>query len=155
MYVRPQLDEPRQADAILVLGGPGAARYSVGLEYALEGYAPRVVMSNPIGSESVWLTDLCSHQRYSFAVTCFEPQPPTTRGEALELRRLAQSEGWRKVVVVTYMPHISRARYILGRCFDGDLMMVDSAEDLSPADWAWSYAYQTAGYVRAALQSDC
>lgn len=155
VYVKPHLDELHQADAIYVLGGPGAERYSVGLEVALKGYASHVVMSNPIGAGSVWLTDLCTHQRYSFTVTCVEPQPPTTRGEARELRRLAESEGWQSVIVVTFMPHISRARYVLERCFDGDLMMNDSEVELSLADWAWNYAYQTAGYVRAALQSDC
>lgn len=155
VYVRPPRDEVHPADAILVLGGPGATRYSVGLEYALEGYAPRVVISNPIGSESVWLTDLCTHRRYEFSVSCFEPEPPTTRGEARELRRLAQSEGWGSVIVVTQTPHITRARYILGRCFDGELMVVDSMDDLSAWDWAWGYVYQTAGYIRAALQTGC
>lgn len=155
VYVNPQLESLRPADAIFVLGGPDDARYTLGIEYALEGLAPQLVFSNPVGAEAIWMIDLCRHQRYSFTVSCIEPDPPTTRGEARALRRLAESNGWESVIVVTYTPHISRARYILQRCFKGDLIMGETEADLSPPDWAWSYVYQTAGYVRAALQSGC
>jgi uncharacterized SAM-binding protein YcdF (DUF218 family) len=155
VYVTPQLDELRRADAIFVLGGSGDAAYTLGLEYALQGQASDVVFSNPNGAEAIWLTDLCSHQRYPFTVTCVEPNPPTTRGEARALERLATSRAWHSVIVLTDAPHISRARYIIQRCFDGDLMMRKSETDLSPLEWAWSYAYQTAGFIRAALQSGC
>lgn len=155
VYVRPQRDELRKADAIFVLGGPGVARYTVGLEDALAGYAPRLVLSNPIGDDNTWLVDLCSHQRYDFAITCFVPDPPTTKGEARVLQRMAEAEGWKSVIVVTYLPHISRARYIIEQCYDGELMMDDAEAALTPFDWAWVYLYQTAGYVRAALQDGC
>lgn len=155
IYVKPDVDELRPADAVFVLGGPGTARYTVGLEIALAGLAPRVVFSNPVGPDHRWLTDLCTHQRYDFAISCIEPATPTTRGEARALRGLADAQGWRSVIVVTYTPHVSRARYIVGRCFSGELMMDNSEEPLSPADWAWSYVYQTAGFLRAALQSGC
>lgn len=155
VYVRPQIDKLRPADAVFVLGGTGTARYTVGLENALAGLAPRVVFSNPMGSSNVWLSDLCTHQRYEFAVSCIRPNPPTTRGEARALRDLANAEGWRSVIVVTYTPHISRARYIIERCFHGALMLDNSEEYMSPLDWAFSYIYQSAGYVHAALQSGC
>jgi uncharacterized SAM-binding protein YcdF (DUF218 family) len=71
------------------------------------------------------------------------------------LHRLASQYGWRTVIVVTFRPHISRARYILEHCFDGDLIMVESPSDLSVPRWAFEYAYQTAGYVRAVLQPGC
>ena len=155
VYVRPQRDKLRPADAIFVLGGPGDSRYTLGLEHALQGSAPQVVFSNPIGSDATWLTDLCMHQRYRFTVSCIEPDPPTTRGEARALRRLAQSKGWHSVIVVTDTPHISRARYILERCFDGVLIMNSNEGPLLPPDWAWSYVYQSVAFVRAALQSGC
>jgi uncharacterized SAM-binding protein YcdF (DUF218 family) len=155
VYVEPQVDSPRPADAIFVLGGNGYERYSYALELALQGFAPRVVMSNPAGDQDIWLTDLCAHQRYSFAVSCFQPEPATTEGEGLQLRRLATEQGWRTVIVVTFRPHISRARYILGRCFDGELVMAESPADLSPGYWVWTYAYQTGAYIRAALRPGC
>jgi uncharacterized SAM-binding protein YcdF (DUF218 family) len=154
-YVTPKLDKLHRADAIFVLGGSGDSAYTLGLEYALQGLASNVVFSNPNGAEAIWLNDLCSHQRYSFTVTCVEPDPPTTRGEARALQRLARSKGWHSVIMLTVAPHISRARYVTQRCFDGDLIMGESETELSPLEWAWSYAYQTAGFVRAGLQSGC
>lgn len=155
LYVTPQLDVLRRADAIFVLGGSGDVAYTLGLEYALQGQTSHVVFSNPNGSEAIWLNDLCSHQRYPFSVSCIEPDPATTRGEARALGRLARSNGWHSVIVLTDAPHISRARYIIQRCFHGDLMMGKSETELWPLEWAWSYVYQTAGFIRAALQSGC
>ncbi len=125
------LHPERRADAIFVLGGGAYERYPYALELALLDFAPRVVMSNPRGSRDIWMTDLCGSQRYDFPITCFEPTPSTTRGEAQELRRLAHLYGWKRVIVVTSVPHISRARFILDRCFDGELVMASSPEDIS------------------------
>lgn len=155
VYVAPQVDQLRHADAIVVLGGHDYERYPYGLELALSGYAPEIAMSNPAGSEDIWLTDMCRHQRYPFHVSCFEPDPPTTRGEAQEIGRLARAHHWQSIIVVTFRPHISRARYIISRCYDGELIMSDSKAAISVGDWAWNYLYQTAGYIRASLQSGC
>jgi len=59
------------------------------------------------------------------------------------------------VIIVAFTPHISRARFILQRCFDGELIMVASPTRISLLDWASEYVYQTAGYVRAVLQPGC
>ncbi|MEU5844041.1 YdcF family protein [Rhodococcus sp. NPDC047139] len=160
VYVTPQIEieymSPyRRADAIFVLGGAVYERYPYALALAMEGFAPQVVVSNPDGAEDIWLTDLCSHRRYDFPVSCFEPNPPTTRGEAQELRRLAALNGWTSVIVVTFVPHISRARFILERCFDGELVMAASPADISLSYWVWAYAYQTAGYARALSHTGC
>ena len=47
VYVRPQIDRLRHADAILILGGEGDSRYLVGLDLGLKGWAPNLVVSNP------------------------------------------------------------------------------------------------------------
>lgn len=155
VYAFPQIDPLRPADAIFVLGGNGYERYPYALELALQGFAPRVVVSNPAGEQDIWLTDLCKNQRYTFEVSCFNPNPATTRGEAQELHRLAAAHGWHTVIVVTFRPHISRARYMVQKCFDGNLIMTESPADLSVEYWMWTYVYQTAGYIRAALQPGC
>ncbi|MCF3940157.1 MULTISPECIES: YdcF family protein [Gordonia] len=155
VFVVPQIDAPRRADAIVVLGGHDHERYPYGLELALSGVAPRVVMSNPAGSKDTWLTDLCSHQRYSFEVTCFTPKPATTQGEAEEIAHLAAEYSWQTVVVVTFRPHISRARYIISRCFDGAIVMAESPSHISLGYWLYSYGYQTAGYLRALVRNGC
>jgi uncharacterized SAM-binding protein YcdF (DUF218 family) len=83
------------------------------------------------------------------------PDPVTTKGEGRELRRLAAQHGWRTVIVVTLRPHVSRARFILSQCFDGELVMVPIPGPLPIPIWAFHYAYQTAGYVRAMVQPGC
>lgn len=155
VYVWPQVDQPRHADAIFILGGYGDRRYPFGLNLAMEGWASDLVVSNPIGPNDQWDRDYCTSPPPRLRMHCFTPDPPTTRGEALELRRLSQRHGWRTVIVVTFRPHISRARYILERCFDGDLVMVASPARVSPVRWTFEYVYQTAGYLRAALRPGC
>lgn len=155
VYVRPQIDPLRPADAIIILGGEGHRRYPYGFELGADGWAPDVVVSNPLGTKDDWLTDFCASPHREFRLHCFVPDPPTTKGEARELRRLAEQYGWRTVIVVTFRPHISRARYILQRCYNGALIMVESPARISVPKWIGEYVYQTAGYVRAVLQRGC
>ena len=155
VYVRPQIDRLRHADAILILGGADDSRYPFGLDLGLEGWAPNLVVSNPHGPDDPWVTDFCAAPHPGLDLHCFVPDPPTTKGEGRELRRLAAQYGWRTVIVVTFRPHISRARFILEHCFDGDLVMVASPAHISVPRWAFEYVYQTAGYLRAALQPGC
>ena len=155
VYVRPQIDQLRHADAIVILSGPHHRRYPFGLDLAGQSWAPNLVVSNPSGAANRELTDYCAAPHPEFAVHCFVPDPPTTKGEARQLRRLASQYGWRTVIVVTFRPHISRARFILEQCFDGDLVMVASPGRISGPRWAFEFVYQTAGYARAVLQPGC
>jgi uncharacterized SAM-binding protein YcdF (DUF218 family) len=155
VYVRPQVDQLRHADAILVLGGPDYGRYPVGFDLGSEGWAPTVVASNPNGSDDPWLAKYCASSHREIDLHCFTPDPDTTKGEGRELRRLAKRFGWRTVIVVTFRPHISRARYILEQCFDGELIMVATSGPISLGRWALDYVYQTAGYLRQVLQPGC
>lgn len=155
VYVHPQLDQPRHADAIIILSGPYHDRYPFGFELAEQGFAPNLVVSNPSGTGSPRLTQYCAAPHPRFTVHCFAPDPPTTKGEARELRRLASEYGWRTVVVVTFRPHISRARFILEKCFDGELVMVANPTLITARRWVYEYLYQTAGYARAVLQPGC
>jgi len=155
VYVRPQIDQLRHADAILILSGPYHRRYPFGFGLAEQGWAPNLVISNPSGAYDRSLTDYCAAPHPKFAVHCFVPDPTTTKGEARELRRLASQYGWHTIIVVTFRPHISRARFILQLCFDGDLVMVANPAPISGPRWAFEYLYQTAGYARAVLQPGC
>lgn len=167
-YIRPQTEPLQPADVIMVLGGHGFDRYEYGLQLANEGYASTVLLSAPgpddpntdpqaspdADNDGDRLADLCQRS-YSFTVICFQPDPATTRGEARELRDESAAHGWTTAIVVTMTPHLSRARYIIDRCFTGDLKMVASPKQISPVYWAWSYLYQTGGFVRASLQDGC
>jgi len=153
VYVRPQIDPLRHADAILILGGDASDPF--GFELRAHGWAPMVVVSNPNGPRDPWLTQFCATPHPQLSLRCVVPDPPTTKGEGRELRRLASQYGWRTVIVVTSRQHISRARFILERCFDGDLVMVASPAHISLPSWALAYGYETAGYLRAVLQPGC
>ncbi|MFI6865289.1 YdcF family protein [Nocardia sp. NPDC050406] len=157
VYVRPQVDPLRHADAILVLGGQGVDRYGYGLELARRGYASTVLFSNPYGAQTDIdeIREPCRTPQRGFTLECFAPDPPTTVGEGRALRRIAEQRGWRTVIVVTMRPHLSRARFILERCFGGDLVMEPSRQQFPPWYWAWSYLYQSAGYVRAFMDPGC
>jgi uncharacterized SAM-binding protein YcdF (DUF218 family) len=155
LYVKPHVDPLRHADAILILGGRDYDRYPFGISLGEQGWAPNVVISNPNGPTDTWLAGICRSPHQKFSLRCFDPSPETTKGEGRELRRLATQYGWRTVIVVTFMPHISRARYILEQCFDGDLVMVASPASISMRTWASEFVLQTAGFVRAFLQPTC
>jgi len=155
VYVHPQVDPLRHADAILILGGEDYRRYPFGFELGVQGWAPTVVVSNPHGPDDAWLTNYCATPHPQLHLECFVPHPATTKGEGQELRRLAEQHGWRTVIVVTFRPHVSRARFILEQCFTGDLVMVASPADTSVPSWAFQYVYQTLGYLRAVVQPGC
>lgn len=155
VYVRPQIDPLRPADAVFVLGGDDWRRHMLGVELGMEGWAPKVVLSHPDGPGADWAGENCGKVYPRFELDCFLPDPPTTRGEAQELRRMAEEYGWDRVIVVTFLPHISRARFILERCFSGELIMIASPAELTPWRWVSEYVYQTAGFVKAELEPGC
>ncbi|WUI33384.1 YdcF family protein [Nocardia sp. NBC_00416] len=154
VFVDPQLDPLRRADAIVVLGGTPYERFDLGLELAREKWAPELLISASTGLDDPHMDRYCRTAQ-PFRVSCFEPRPWTTRGEAQEIRRRADAEGWRHIIVVTFTPHISRARYIVGRCFDGELTMVASPGRTDALFRTWMYVRQSAGYLKAFTESGC
>ncbi|WP_109527080.1 MULTISPECIES: YdcF family protein [Nocardia] len=154
VYVYPQVDPLRPADAIVVLGGTAYERFDIGLDLAERGLAPELVISASTGLDDPWMAKYCDGA-FPFRVACFEPDPWTTRGEAQEIRRRAEAENWRHIIVVTFTPHVSRARYIVGKCFDGELTMVASPSRSDLAFQAWMYLRQSAGYLKAATEFGC
>lgn len=154
VYVRPQVDPLRPADAVVVLGGTPYERFDVGLELARRGLAPELVLSASTGLDDPVMARYCDTP-YPFRVSCFEPRPWTTQGEAQEIGRRAATGGWRHIIVVTFTPHVSRARYIVGKCFDGEITMVASPSRTDLPFTAWMYVRQSAGYLRAFTEIGC
>lgn len=103
--------------------------------------------SNPYGRDDARMNRIC-HGGYAFRVDCFTPAPSTTAGESVEIARLAAENTWKRVIIVTFVPHASRARYIVQKCYPGELTVVANRPDLSPLLWAYNYVYQSAGYAR-------
>jgi uncharacterized SAM-binding protein YcdF (DUF218 family) len=117
-------DEPRRADAVVVLQG-AQSRLPLGHRLVQEGYAPLLIVSR--GSKQSLERRLCDGET-SLAVVCFSAD--STRGEARIVARLARERGLRRLDVVTSEFHVYRARKIFERCFDGELYMVGSSQPL-------------------------
>ncbi|WP_194819639.1 YdcF family protein [Nocardia sp. XZ_19_385] len=154
VYIHPQTDPLRRADAIVVLGGTAYERFDIGLDLAQQGYAPELLISRSTGNDDTLMDKYCAGQ-FDFTVHCFVPDPWTTDGEAQEIRRRAARFDWRHIIVITYTPHVSRARYIVSKCFDGELTMVASPSEFGVKFWTWMYIRQSGGYIRAFLHRGC
>jgi hypothetical protein len=155
VIVDPTVNHPRHADAVVVLGPPDEnGRVATALDLVHRGVTSNLVIS-VMSERQRRAKSLCTTPQPGFTVTCFQPHPSTTRGEAEHLRDLARQHGWHSIIVVTSTYHVSRARVIFDRCFDGPLYLVAARRHISIVDWAYEYLYQTGGYVKAALQSGC
>ncbi|MBV0919782.1 MULTISPECIES: YdcF family protein [Mycobacteroides] len=154
VYMHPQTDPLRPADAIVVLGGTPYERFDVGLDLAKRGYAPYLLIAQSTGANDRNMDKYCKGH-FTFTVSCFIPDPWTTEGEAQEIRAKAQELGWHHIIVITFTPHVSRARYIVGKCFDGELTMVASPTPSGVAFWSWMFIRQSGSYVKAFLTPGC
>lgn len=127
-FVAPAEQEPEPADAIYVLGG-GGERVEYALDLLRDGVSLNVVFSSAyVPSQSVWSARPCNtipepNVPDETVFECFEANPHTTRGEAQLLRDLAEERGWEKVVVVASTDQVTRARRLIERCWDGEVLI--------------------------------
>jgi uncharacterized SAM-binding protein YcdF (DUF218 family) len=126
LFASPDVDDPGQADAIVLLAG-GGLRVPKAIELAEQGVADTVVMASE-WRPPVWSKSACNTARNPFPrevrILCFDPDPSTTRGEARFIADLAEDQGWSRLVVVASTDQVTRARMLLERCWDGDLAFV-------------------------------
>ncbi len=166
LFYRDHSDALRKVDVIVVLGGEHDGREDYGLQLAREGYAKTVLVSDPYETNNFLknhggdeprsqaiMRRVCSSSTASIEVICFDPEPSTTRGEAMFTQRMAKQRNWHSAIVISWRFHLVRARYIFGQCFDGDVVMrsVPRAYPTSPAFWAGQFAYQYGGLAKAAV----
>ncbi|WP_091503675.1 hypothetical protein [Microbacterium sp. cf332] len=149
LYVFPIDDEIRDADTVFVLGPPTWQRIDVARDLLGRHEVSRALISvSPTGRQSAAEYAPCGYSDFE----CRTPDPFTTDGEAAMLRDFQNPEALEhQVVVVTFKPHVARARYILERCYDGDVAVIGVDQDLTLWDWAYQYVYQTAAFVKAAF----
>lgn len=141
LFVWPSDDSPAHASAVVVLAGAKKPRLDKGLELMRRGVAPVLVISD--GWDPTWpqANRLCAGHA-PFRVYCFHANPYSTRGEAENVSRMAQSHGWRSLVVVTSAYHVRRAKLLFDRCFSGRVQAVGApfprsyAALLAASEWA-------------------
>ena len=134
LLVWPAQGMPARVSAIVMLAGPGD-RLPVALELAREHRAPVLVVSR--GWQGYG--GPCPPPVPGVKLICFEPDPPTTRGEAEAFGRMAKQSRWKSVVLVTTRTQDTRARIIAERCFGGTTFVVTAALPLS--SWPYEIAY--------------
>ncbi|MFI7589580.1 hypothetical protein ACIB24_21140 [Spongisporangium articulatum] len=171
VYVHPRTDSASAsdpADAVVALGGNVGTAY-VAQRMFREGLARHLVVSDPYGQWEPGMYGVCPARELArelrpnrpqaandgAGVTCFAPDPSTTRGEAMEIGRLARENGWDDVIVLAPTFHITRSRVIVERCYPGRLRMVDPQLSYPVYWWPWQYLYQTAGFAKVVLRHGC
>ncbi|HET7486295.1 MAG TPA: ElyC/SanA/YdcF family protein [Acidimicrobiales bacterium] len=159
LFVWPARGVPQHADAIVLFGGRGF-RLSKALQLAYSGYAPELVISRGTPGPDVdgvpgdQTERPCAPPIPNVRVTCFDPDPVTTRGEARFIGRMAKERHWRSVIVVSTRPQATRARLRTSRCFSGQISVATS--DLMRADWPHEVVYEWGALLKAlALQRSC
>ncbi|MGH3017558.1 MAG: YdcF family protein [Gaiellaceae bacterium] len=127
----PVEDDPGKADAVVVLSGSKHERLDRGLELVRGDVAPVLVISGGLDPRQPRANELCRDDGEGFSVTCFTPDPDSTRGEARQVADLASERGWKRVLVVTSRFHVTRARMLFDRCLDADV-------DAVGVDYPWT-----------------
>ena len=160
LFVFPSTDEPREVDAIIVLGPPREARIQAAQQLVADGYSDTIVIAvDDYGIDSAINIDACAPDAADgpegSVTRCLIPEPFTTAGEALMVKRLAAAEGWESVMIVTNVTHISRARMIFTDCLGGGVLATDDGAGIEDSNWAWMYAYQSAAFVKALVAPTC
>ncbi|RFA12558.1 hypothetical protein B7R22_15705 [Subtercola boreus] len=159
LYAYPDTDAPAPTDAVLVIGPPTPTRIAIAQRMVDAGLTSNVVISvPPPGSDSPGFEasalPICS-QPQTFTVYCVTPSPFTTQGEGRALQSLAASHGWTSATVITFTPHILRARIIMELCFTGDLRMVADRAPIGAARWIYEAIYQTSAFVKVLAEPSC
>lgn len=150
-YVWPASGMPARVDAIVMLNGPGD-RLRTALSLAWEHRARFVVISR--GSTYWGRGSICAPAIPRVKITCFDPRPDTTQGEAEFAGRLASRYHWHSIVLVAITPQDTRARLRFRRCFGGEIYVINSS--FSPSEWPAEVAYEWAATVKAVtIQRGC
>jgi hypothetical protein len=133
---------PSRVDAIVMLDSPGYP-LEFTLRLAEQHRAPFLVISQGIRVAR----DPCPRQVSGVTLICFNPVPPTTRGEAEFVGQLAKKYHWRSIAVVAITPQDTRARLRVKRCFPGQVYVVTAP--IRASIWPYQIAYEWAALVKA------
>ena len=142
LFVWPDQGMPSRVDAIVMLDSPGRP-LNVAVRLAEQHRAPFLVISQGTAASR----DPCPRPVPEVTLICFNPTPPTTRGEAEFVGRLARKHHWQSIAVVAITTQDSRARLRIERCFPGQVYIVTAPIKLST--WPYQISYEWAALVKA------
>lgn len=146
-YVFPAVEEPpAHADVIYVIGPPTEGRIALAEQMRRDGVADDILISVPTdGEQSAAGLSTCQ-EAY---VSCVHPEPFTTAGEMAMLNERYGAGA--RAVIITFTPHVSRTRFIAGRCADAQVTVVAVPTSLDLGQWIHQFAYQTGGFAKALI----
>jgi len=152
LFVWPQQGMPAHVDAIVMLDGPGD-RLDTALKLARAHRAPMLVISRGTPYSSHGYSG-CASKIPGVKVICFNPDPATTRGEAQYTGLLAKRYRWHTIVLVATTPQDTLARLRAGRCFGGNIYVVNAP--IPPSAWPYAITYEWGATIKALiLQRSC
>jgi uncharacterized SAM-binding protein YcdF (DUF218 family) len=154
LFLWPTTNDVRRADAVVVLDGGDGERLHKGRELMARHVAPTLVVSVGRELDSDEANGLCAN-RQGFEVVCFVPKPADTRGEARAFAVLARRHHWDTAVLVTSTYHVTRARALFERCYDGHLDAVTATPPRRPLEWAANVAHEWVGTIEATFVRKC
>ena len=150
--LQPRGDDPGVGDAVAVLGRSTPDRLATAQAIMAKGGASALVVSAyPPDLDGQVPPPVCVTPQ-PYPVYCFNPVPATTQGEARSLRRLAAEHQWRSIQVVTFRPQMERARLLIGRCYSGELRVVDSGQEFNRVG---NLVYQSGAFAKAVATPGC
>jgi len=151
LFRYPSTGVPPKADAVVMLAG-GGARVDKAVELGVDlELAPIVVFSAIyVADQNVWAARPCNESgkvvMKDTEALCFEPDPATTRGEIRAIAQLAEERGWQSLIVVASTDQVTRARMLLGRCWDGEAHFVGVTHS---QPFLWRAAYEWGATLKA------
>jgi uncharacterized SAM-binding protein YcdF (DUF218 family) len=132
---------PARADLIAVLGGDGGDRGLTAARLYAAGMAPRVLLTGMEASPREvrraylhWRAQVLSEAGVPLERFEYDPESSNSWEEAVNTRRLMESRGWRRVLVVSDPYHMRRLSWTWRRVFEGSGMEY-SLMASTPAFW--------------------
>lgn len=153
----PKTDKPRPVDVVVVLA-PHTYRLHAGVDLIEAGYSDTIAFSAPSVEYPAWLCspDAAAGIGNPATVVCFEPEPSTTRGEALTFAEVAEAHGWESAAIVTDRSHLNRTRMYFETCAPGlDYSFIMAERERSVLGRAFSFAYETGAWLKAGALGLC
>ena len=147
MVVWPTTYEPERADAVVLLSGDGA-RLPGALHLMERKVAPTLVF---VGTPDVLAVVALCRDPQAFEVVCLQPSPDNTRTEARAAGELARARRWQSMVLVTSRYHVTRARLLFSRCFDGTVGAIGDPPRYGPQFARRQIRHEWLGLIHATV----
>jgi hypothetical protein len=149
LFIFPATGSNTRADAVVVLDDGIGVRRAKAIQAVTAGVAPNLVISHHSDRPQDCPTNIAN-----VTIVCFSPVEDTTKGEAKGIALIAKERGWTSLIFVTDPPHVTRAKWLLSRCFPGKVGAITTK--VTNRDWPIRIVYEWAAATKAVLtQRSC